>query len=431
MASPVNDSYAGPSAGVIAGGRSVGIERRVLVPDGIYTWCDTTVTAVYRNGATYIGWVDKGGYSGITKFTHASGAVEHVRLSSESNKEVDDHNMTSLHFRPDGRIVAFYGPHNSSAMLYKVSLMPESITSWGPENVRGVSQGAYSYPYLTRFSQAPDLYFFISRRWLEGTDGATRVCSYRVTNRLDGEVGGAAPDPWSQPNDIWRVDNKIPYWQYASDGVNTLHVFATDMHPVQGQSSLYHFYLRLDASNVPRYYTSTGSEIPAPPVTPATATRIYDGAMARCWVSDAAVHNGTPVVLWMRYPQNDYWPNTFEYWYSRFENGSWRSVMLTTDGPGLYSTELYYHGGLQFDANDPSIVYLSSPIAGNRQIQEWRTKDNGENWSLSSQITSGYYTGLRARPYSPRNHNGQLKVIWWEGRYTTFIDYDTSIMGGR
>lgn len=412
----------------IVGGRYLGISPQIVVPDGIYTWCDTTVTAIYRNGATYIGWVDSEGYSGVSKFTHATQTAEHTRLSSVGLKEIDDHDMASLHFRPDGRLVAFFGPHNTPDFIYRVALDVESVTNWGPICTRGGGDGSYSYPFLTRFSQVPNRYFFFSRRYAVPS-GVTRVCSYRTTDSLLGNVDGAPNDPWSTYNDIWRSENFIPYWQYALDGVNTMHIFATDKHPVEGQSSLYHFYLQLDGSDTPRLYDSFGSEIVTQPATPASATLVYDGTSVKCWVSDAAIRNGSPVCLWMRYPNNN--GTQIEYWYARWSGSAWQNYKITDDGAGLYPQEQYYHGGLSFDANDPDIIYLSAPYEGQRQIQEWRTADAGETWTRERFITSGSHTGIRARPYSPRNHNNELKVLWWQGRYDSYGDYNTSIYGGQ
>lgn len=120
---------------------------------------------------------------------------------------------------------------------------------------------------------------------------------------------------------------------------------------------------------------------------------------------------------------------SIEYWHARWNGSTWSTAKITDDGAGLYAGEQYYHGGLCFDAQNPAHVYLSAPIGGVRQIQEWRTTDNGATWARYRNVTTGGSAGnpLRARPISPKGHNGEVPVLWWQGTYTSYTDYATSI----
>lgn len=418
------DAYSIPSGGdLYAGAARPPLAPTQLVADGIWTWF-TDPRAVFRNGATYLMAVDSAGTNWIHKVVHATGVVTSFQLSS-TGLEVDDHNNGSLIFRPDGRIVAFYGTHNDTVFRYRVSTNPEDITAWGAERQRGTSQGPYSYPNCFLLAQDPSKYWFFTRRWTDGS-GSTRNLSLRTTSALaDGD------DPWSAYTDIWSVSGKIPYWRLACDDTNTIHVLTTDQHPVQGAASLYHFYGRLDGSDVMRWYESDGTEIAGtPPFGPSDATLVYDGSTTRCWVSDAVIDgDGRPRVLYMRYPGND--GSAIEYWHARWTGSAWVSHKITDDGAGLYSGEPFYPGVACFDLQDPTTFYLSAPVSGVRQIQAWRTSDIDAASTKVRDITSGGSAGnpLRLRPCSPKAHDGFISLLWCEGEYTTFTDYQTAVMG--
>ena len=172
---------------------------------------------------------------------------------------------------------------------------------------------------------------------------------------------------------------------------------------------------------------SDGTGISAPfPID--DTTRADDGGDLKRWVSDIGVgSDGHPRILWMRYPNNN--GTVIEYWHSRWTGSAWTAHKVTDDGAGLYSPEVYYHGGLRFHDGDTTRVYLSAPIAGVRQIQEWRTDDDGETWAQYRVITSGGSSGdpLKLRPVCVRNGDGRINVMWSEGAYTTYVDFETSI----
>jgi len=156
---------------------------------------------------------------------------------------------------------------------------------------------------------------------------------------------------------------------------------------------------------------------------------VYDGSATRCWAYDLTIDsNGRPRALYCRYPGNS--GAQIEYWHARWTGSAWVSHKITDDGAGLYTPEVYYAGGVSFDANDPNTVYLSAPISGVRQIQRWTTPDNGATWALAQVYTEGGLAGdpLKFRPYSPRRWANGPRVLWLDGRYTTFTDYDTRVM---
>lgn len=419
-------------------GRSRGVAHAIapaepvqIIDDGIWTWCDTIINAVERNGSLYVQVVDSIGTNWIYKRDIASGATTSFQLGPTA-LEADDHNAGSMMFDPSGRIVSMFGLHNDPVFRVRRSINPESIAAWTGTSERGTGSGPYSYPHMLRLSQMPDRTWFLSRRWIDGS-GTTRTLSLRTTDTLDALSDAAFPgtNVWSDFTDIWRVTDYIPYWQLADDGEKRLHVCAIDRHPVQGQNSLHHFYMELDGSNNPRWYRSDGAEIAASlPLGPADVSLVYDGSAVRCWAYDMVLDaDGRPRILYCRYPGNASHGAPIEYWHARWTGSEWVNSYITTDGPGLYIPEIYYAGGLCFDRIDPSKIFLSAPISGVRQIQEWSTPDNGATWSKLRDITSGgVASNQRLRPIAPRNRSAGPRVLWFEGRYTTFIDYDTRVM---
>ena len=418
--------FSKPAAG---GGGGSPLPAQELIADGIWTWY-TDPRAIYHaaTNATYIMAVDSAGTCFCNRYLHASGTVESFRVSSVA-LEADDHDNGSLYFVSDTVLAAFYGIHNDTVFRYRVCSNLSAFTSsgsWSSEAQRGTSQGPYSYPNLARFSiVSSPLHWYFYRRWIEGS-GTTRTLAYRNTTAMTG-----SSDPWSAHSEIWRNTGFIPYWKLAFDGVSKVHIFPTDMHPVQGQSSLYHFYMEVDSSGVPSFKKSDGTPCSgSAPFGPANVTQIYDGTATKSWVGDATIDSdGNPRVLWMRYPGNN--GSAIEIWHSRWTGSAWSSVKIADDGPGLYSPEVYYHGGCGFDSMDANRVALSIPVSGVRQVREFTSSDNGATWNVSRTLTSGGTAGnpLRLRPYSPRNHNGQLRWVWNEGIYTNFNVYDTAVWG--
>lgn len=408
--------------GDAAGGGGSPAAAFTVATDGIWTWF-TDARSVQRNGYIYTMAVSSAGTCFIYK-TAISGLTTTSFQLSSTGLEIDDHDNGSVQFLPDGRIVAWYGSHNDSVFRYRVSTNPEDITSWSAEQQRGTGGGPYSYPNTFRFSNASGKDWYFNRRG--GGGSAYSPLSYRTCT----DITTIPAATWSAAVDVYyAAASSTPYWKLAHDGANRVHVAVTDKHPVQGQSSLYHFYIECQVGGTLKYYTSAGVEITAGlPFAPANCTQVYDGTTTKSWVSDCTIDgSGYPRILYMVYPGND--GSAIEYWHARWNGSAWSSAKICNDGAGLYAPEVYYHGGMCFDSMDPTKVYLSAPETGVRQIQEWRTTDSGATWAKFRSITSGGTAGtpLKGRPYSPRNHGSEVALMWWEGTYTTFTNYNTAV----
>jgi hypothetical protein len=216
-----------------------------------------------------------------------------------------------------------------------------------------------------------------------------------------------------------------PYVKAINNGVDRIDFFFTNCHPNEGASSVYHCYMQLDAG-VEKFYQSDGTYIGTGPVTPADATLIYDGSSVDSWVWDITRGaDGHPRVLFARFPST----TDHRYMFSRWTGSAWTTpVEITTAGPYLYAAEANYSGGICFDAADPDTVYLSKQVGSVWELSEWVTGDSGATWSKVRDIDNGV-SSRNCRPFSPRNHNGELAVVWWRGTYTSYTSYSTSIWG--
>lgn len=390
------------------------------VADGIWTWY-TDPRARVISDHLYTMAVNSAGTCQIHRTSLIDAATTTFNLSS-TGLEVDDHNNGSINTLANGKLLAFYGKHNDTVFRYRVSTNASDISAWSSEQARGSGGGPFSYPNPFIFPNSG------SRVWLTyrqgGGGGAAPSLSYRTCD----DIETFPATTWSAESDIYVNAGFTPYWKLCQNG-NRLHVACTDLHPVQGQSSLYHFYLEIDSGGALSAHASDGTDITADmPLGPADITQVYDGSSVKSWVSDCAVGtDGHPRILWMRYPGNN--GSAIEYWHARWTGSAWTTHKITDDGAGLYSPEVYYHGGLCFDSTNADRVFLSSPVSGKRQIQEWRTSDSGATWAKFRDITTDSASGQRLRPFSPIDHDSRLSVIWFEGTYTTFTSYSTALWG--
>ncbi len=247
-------------------------------------------------------------------------------------------------------------------------------------------------------------------------------------------------------------------------------------------TSLYHFYVQWDKTlNKARYYTSagveivnpsaTGSQSPSLPIRPKISgggsdpTMVWNGVNVRSWGWDIVIgFDGNPCVLFTTYDNGSggFGYTNQRYRFSRWNGTAWtaavditgssvvpatqttvRGVAVSAPGMGTIGVngftldEPCYTGGCCFDANNPSIVYLINTVVqspsnnsalsstdptGIRELQEWRTNDNGLTWSKVRDITTNSLPNIvNGRPYSPKNHDGKVAVVWWRGPYSGWV----------
>jgi len=82
---------------------------------------------------TYVGWVNSQGDIMLGGFDHKRLSVlNEVVVKHRFQK--DDHSNPSLMILEDGRIIIFYSQHCGNTMYFKISRVPEDISSLGKGN---------------------------------------------------------------------------------------------------------------------------------------------------------------------------------------------------------------------------------------------------------------------------------------------------------
>lgn len=409
MATPANNSYevAAGALAVVAGRGYVPLAPTEMVADGVWTWF-TDPRAVYRNGATYIGWVNSSGDIGISKYDHAAKTVSSFTLSAAL--ELDDHNNPAIYFRPDGRIMAFYCKHpDATVTRYRVSTNAEDISAWGSETQIAATVPTYSNPFY--LSDSGRLYL----GYRSGVD-MTRPQVRRST-----ADNGATWDAET----LWINNTGArPYYKACSNGAGRIDFLVTTGHPRDVASSIYHAYMQLDGTTE-KFYSSNGTYL-GTSFNPTAATQVYDGSSIDGWVWDIQYGpDGHPWVLFAKFQTT----TDHRYMFARWTGSAWTTpVQICAAGSYLYLAEAWYSGGLCFDSADATRVFVSVQVSGQWEIQEYATSDNGATWAKLRDITTGSAV-KNCRPYSPRNRDDSLRVLWWRGSYSTYIDYDTALWG--
>lgn len=413
--------------GAAAGGGVDPLDAFEVTSDGIWTWF-TMPEAVQVGDYIYLGTVSSDGRCRAHRINLNAQTTETFDLSGVL--EIDDHNNASVLVQDDGSIAFFYGAHNDSLFRYRIWDGSGSFTSsgsWTVEEARGSAQGPYSYPKPFVFpgdTTAGRVWLF-HRRWTDG-GGGTRTLTFRNS----ATIGSGGSDPWSAYTDVLLETDNRPYVVMFQDG-NKVHCAASSDQPNESTFlTIRHFYGEMTSGSLV-WKTSDGTTIGGSlPFNIAATTRADDGGDVKRWVSDITVDDsGNPRILWMKYPNND--GTEIEYWHSRWTGSAWVAHKITDDGEGLYLAEEFYHGGLRFKWGDPTRVFLSAPISGVRQIQEWSTSDNGATWSQVRALTSGgtLATPLKARPIGVHNSDGRVNCLWWEdSAYVTWADYGPAVV---
>lgn len=399
--------------------------------DGGWCWFSNP-RAVSRDGKTYSGWVTEDGTVQAAELDHASGRVTTVNLHEQYQR--DDHDNPSFLFLPDGRLMAFYSQHGGGkfpAIHTRSTVRAGDFTEWTPEvalplkdDSGGKAGISYCNPHLLS-EENNTLYLF----W--------RGFSFKPTMSKStdgGKTWTPAQVVFSRPG---LPPGNRPYAQYASNGKNRIHMLFTDGHPRnEASNSVYYACYRNGA-----FYKADGTRICGVdelPFTPEQADCVYDAKKTgvRAWVWDIAFDkNENPVVAYTRLPADD----DHRYHCARWDGKGWLDTELCAGGkwfpqtpPGKKESEPHYSSGLALDHEDPSVVYLSRPVNGVREIERWTTADGGKSWKSEAVTTNSKFDNIR--PVVVRDHATDGPTALWMniiGRYVHYTNYRTAIKMDR
>ncbi|MEM9235849.1 MAG: BNR-4 repeat-containing protein [Verrucomicrobiota bacterium] len=421
-----------------------------LAPDGAWTWFNDE-RSVWHGGYLFVGYVCKNGQYGVTRFDPATSTSSHMIISTETSQGKNDHNNPSLTVLPGGKLLVVYSGHNSNSFWYRESKVdaPSEDSDWGPEQSKPA-------PAPTAYSNTHHLAAEPSRLF-----NFHRSINFNPTLSTSDDLGSN----WNKAVHFIATGSggTRPYPKYASNKVDRIDLIYTDGHPRNNDNSVYHLFYRKGA-----FHETDGTLVKSLKDLPMLHDSSERGSVVysfsnsgwsedqgpddylpggRAWTWDVCHQdNGDPVCAFQVQVDNvtgNGWNHDRIYYYYAWWNGmAWERRFVAHGGRGLYEIEDDYGGGMAIDPENPNVIYISSnaadpfdledirevPLGRNERYELYRgvTEDGGRTFDWE-QLTF-HSIGDNLRPIVTNGHDGDRHVIWFEGRYATYLDYDTRIM---
>jgi hypothetical protein len=363
------------------------------------------------------------------------------RYTLADNLQGDDHNSAALLILPDGRYLASYSKHASDNCLrYRVSVMPGDIEAWRPEREFFTAAGT-TYSNLLYLPKTNTIFNFHR----DGGRGfAPNYLLWNLGSATGFSYGGrllTGPEGISGRRDR-------PYLRYVTNEANRIHFIATDHHPRDLLSnSVYHGYIeagrdgyglrRSDGSRLGDLSTDTTSPYKASEFTTLLRANeispINGLVLTRGWTTDIELDAaGCPYAVFTARIDDNHLDHRF--FYGRYSADGWAIHELAKAGGGLYQPENDYTGLAALDPNDPNRLFISTNIDPRTdvalpryEIIEGTTSDAGSTWTWSPITYQSSADNLR--PVVPRGARQETVLLWMRGKYNSYTNYNTSIVG--
>jgi hypothetical protein len=349
----------------------------------------------------------------------------------------DDHNAPAVLVMPDGRYLAFYAGHNNNNNSYWRFF---DNGNWGTEgtfnwnSIPGGTDFATTYSNLF-YLAAEDKLYNIARTYARSPN--------LIVSTNDGQnwsYGGLLTEP---DMTVGYVNGYFKYW---SNGVDRIDFVATEHHPRDFNTSIYHGYVKNGQT-----FTSDGtirdSDIfdktaPKPAeftLVFAANTEVNGDLMSRCWTIDLVAYGDGAIATIFKTRVNDDPDNPSNdpehgFFYGRYDGTSWTSTYLGKAGKKMYSSEQDYVGLGALHPNDPKTIYISTPFdlrddspLGVREIFKGVTADHGATWTWQPVTENSVRDNFR--PIVPAWDEHNTTLLWWRGTYQSAQNYDAAVVG--
>ncbi len=432
-------------------------QAQQLVSDGTWTWFNDP-RALFHNGDLYFGYVKRTTTKSALS-VHNPGTKKTTPLFEFDIPQLDDHNNPALVVLPDGRLLAMATFHSTAqAFFHRTSLnaTPNLSTDWDSEKKQSGLPGKTTYMNPMHLSaEGPQLYSF------------ARSINLNPSLCTSDSLG----DTWAAPRQFIAsgTGKTRPYAKYVCNRTDRIDVLYTDGHPRDTNNSIYHLFYRSHSSGLPgggTLFKSDGLTIKKLSAIPMNHDRGERGTMVyefskspatspdhwiqdgRAWVWDLAYDSkARPVCGFQVQLDNVTGPNWYDdriyYYYARWTGTQWQKRFIAQAGCGIYKTEDDYAGGMAIDPQNANVVYVSSnavnpfalddlnnvPLNPGQRYELYRgvTADGGLtfHWAPLTQDS----TQDNLRPYVPRGHSYNTALIWLRGRYSSYTDFSTRVMG--
>ena len=446
---------AGGSAGASGGGGSGGTGPDVcptlptapLAASSITTfnddggWCwyqDERAVVDTKNSKFVIGSVAfNGGANGdIVAVVSDFKGTDKKKFTLATNLSPDDHNAPAFNVRPDGKISAMWAGHREDCNSY-YSVFDGS--AWA---------GTKSYNWAPKGCP-----------W----DGDSQKITYSNLWYLDGKLYSAvrsvntSPNLLASPDDGGSFDyygriTATPtmgyvagYYRYWGNNTDRLDFVATEAHPRDADTSLWHGYVK-DG----KVYDSKGTVVDdnvgdgsAQNIDKftkvfASQTTIGGVKLEHLWNHDIARYaDGTIAVLGQgRVSGTGSDDPDKRMIYSRFDGTAWKSTYLVKAGKKLYPDEQDYTGLSALHPDNPHIIFVSSTFdprtdmavpSGKHEIFMGVTCDDGATFNWTP-LTEGS-TVDNLRPHVPKWDSTHTLLLWMKGTYNTAQKMTMTIVG--
>ena len=361
-----------------------------------------------------------------------------IRTNLHDNFQGDDHDAQAFLPLPDGRILAMYTKHLSDRLIHqRITTNPYDTAAWGPDIqlTRGAST---SYSNLFRLSSE------------NGGNGRIydfyRGENYNPNFIISNDNGVT----WTYGGWLIRKDGQRPYVKYASNDIDTVYFVCSNAHPREyynggyGGTSIYAGYLfqgglyKMDGTKVRDISASNAAA-------PESLTLVYPADnVHRAWPNDMHLDSqGRPWYVFSVQVASggSFNGSDLRYFYARWDGSQMRTYPLAYAGSALYSAENDYAGLAALDPKNPDIVYIStnanpatgipliSKTDGQRHYEIYRgmTSDGGAAWTWAPITRNSAVDNLR--PVVPVWDGPQTILLWMMGKYYTYTNYNTQIVG--
>lgn len=415
----------------------------VLNDNGAWSWFEDERAVIdSATGTLLVGSVasiggsdgaDRYGNVEVVAYDLATGRARRAVL--HAHLQGDDHDSAALYVRPDGRYVAMYSRHDTDRLSrWRVSSVAGDAESWGPEStVEHPAPASYSNLYPAT------------------EEGRARLYALVRTDEWDPHILVSEDE-----GGTWRAGGRLldgpgrPYVRYATDGAGRIHLIATEQHPADASTSIYHAVIadgRLQRSDGTVVDDSLFDDVAS---APEQLTSVYLSAEGdRAWAIDVQVDSdGNPYAVFSvqaaRSARSSHRPavsSEGRYYYARFDGTAWRVHILARAGRGISHAEPFYTGLAALDPQDPSRVIISTdrdPTTGaplvsrsdgrrHHELFEGVTTDGGATWAWRAVTADSAVDNIR--PLVPSWDREHRALLWLRGRYTTYNDYDLDVVG--
>lgn len=431
-------------------------------PNGAWSWYQDERAIVAADGTKLVvgGVGNSRGFGGdaansdvkSTIFDIAPGSrtttILHDRLYSHSGG--DDHNTAAFLELPSGNILAMYSGHNnvngSASYRSFYRIYDAETESWGTESVFNWNTEA---PGGSNFPTTYSNLFFLPN---EGT-GQGRIINIarshdRSPNFMYSDDEGESWQYGGQLTTTSNVGYVNGYFKYVATGDDRIDFIATEHHPRDFNTSLYHGYIE-DG----KIYNSAGTELdgsiydrqdlPAPNLfTPVfQANTVVDGqVMTRVWNTDVQSYGDGTIAALFKARAAPYSSNAnvdkddHRMFYSRFDGTDWIYTELGRAGENLYPNEQDYTGLGALHPSNPNVLYVSTEFnpetdeyLGVHEIFKGTTSDHGATWSWTAITENSTHDNLR--PLIPKWGENNTALIWFRGDYYTQGYFDAAVVG--